>query len=132
MSLTIEELIENFSLLDDWEDKYRYLLDLGKTLPNMDDSDKNKENKVEGCLSQVWMKCFVSENEVFHFKADSDGQIVRGLLAVLQIMFEGKTLSELKKVNVTHVFSELGLEDHLSPNRRNGFYAMVQRIQEFC
>ena len=122
------ELIENFSFLEDWEDRYAYLIELGKELPPMDPADKNDQTKVEGCMSQVWLKTNV-DNGVLTFIGESDAHIVRGLIAVLRIILSGKTKEEIRQTNVEDVFKQLGLESHLSPTRRNGFFAMVERIQ---
>lgn len=122
------ELIENFSFLEDWEDRYAYLIELGKELPPMDPADKNDQTKVEGCMSQVWLKTNV-DNGVLTFIGESDAHIVRGLIAVLRIILSGKTKEEIRQTDVEAVFKQLGLESHLSPTRRNGFFAMVERIQ---
>lgn len=122
------ELIENFSFLEDWEDRYAYLIELGKELPPMDPADKNDQTKVEGCMSQVWLKTNV-DNGILTFVGESDAHIVRGLIAVLRIILSGKTKEEIRQTNVEDVFKQLGLESHLSPTRRNGFFAMVERIQ---
>ncbi|MEZ4268655.1 MAG: SufE family protein [Myxococcota bacterium] len=127
-----EELIERFELLDQWEDRYRYLIDLGKRLEPLTDAEKSPETKVEGCISQVWM---VSEIEAgspptVHFRGDSDSHIVRGLVAVLLLLCSGRTPQQILDTDIATIFSQLGLEQHISPNRRNGFFAMVGRIQE--
>lgn len=126
----IEELVENFSLFDDWEERYRYLIDLGRELPHMDDSLKTEERLVRGCTSRVWMDAIV-ENGIFTFAADSDAHIVRGLVALLVVAYQGKKLEELHTVDIEKTFRDIGLDQHLSPNRRNGFYAMVERINKF-
>ncbi len=122
------ELIENFSFLADWEDRYAYLIELGKDLPPMSDADKNDLTKVEGCMSQVWLKT-KTDGEVLSFIGESDAHIVRGLIAVLRIILSGKTKEEIRQTDVEAVFKQLGLESHLSPTRRNGFFAMVERIK---
>ena len=124
----ITELKENFSFLDDWEDRYAYLIELGKQLPPMDEADKNEQNKVDGCMSQVWLKT-KTDGEVLSFIGESDAHIVRGLIAVLRIILSGKTKEEIRQTDVEAVFKQLGLESHLSPTRRNGFFAMVERIK---
>lgn len=121
------ELIENFSYLTDWEDKYAYLIELGNNLPPFDEQDKTEENKVEGCMSQVWF-VHKKENNINYFNATSDAHIVRGLEAVLITLINNKTTEEILSLNIEKIFEELGLKDHLSPTRRNGFYAMVERI----
>lgn len=125
--MTPEELSENFSYLTDWEDKYRYLIEFGETLPPFPDTDKTEENKVDGCLSQVWMTAKQQDGKYF-FNATSDAHIVRGLEAILLTLINGKTAAEIQNVDITAVFRDLGLEEHLSPTRRNGFFAMTERI----
>ena len=122
------ELIENFSFLEDWEDRYGYLIELGKELPPLDEADKNDQTKVEGCMSQVWLKTKM-DGDVLTFDGESDAHIVRGLIAVLRIILSGKTKKEIRETDVEAIFKQLGLESHLSPTRRNGFFAMVERIQ---
>ncbi len=129
--MTIEEIVDNFGLFDDWEERYRYLIDLGARLPDMDDSLKTENAKVRGCMSQVWMILGWDTAGHLTLHADSDAQIVRGLIAVLVIIFEGKTAGEIAGIHVDEIFKKLGLDQHLSPNRRNGFFAMVERISSF-
>src|SRR4051812_12173900 len=131
MNMNIDEIIDNFSLLEDWEDRYRYLIDLGSRLPPMAEALKTEETKVRGCMSQVWMVTGWDENKRFSMLADSDGQIVKGLIAVLYAAFQGKTAPEAAATDIDAIFGKLGLDEHLSPNRRNGFYAMVERIRAF-
>ena len=126
--MDLAELIENFSFLEDWEARYSYLIELGNALPPMAESDKNADTKVDGCMSQVWLKTH-RDGDVLTFKGESDAHIVRGLIAVLQIILSGKTVREILATNVEAVFAELGLDAHLSPTRRNGFFAMVERIK---
>lgn len=121
------ELLENFSYLTDWEDKYRYLIELGDEMNDFPEHEKVDANKVDGCMSQVWF-IHKEENGRHFFKATSDAHIVRGLEAVLLVLINGKTADEIKAVDIAHIFDELGLAENLSPTRRNGFYAMVQRI----
>ena len=127
--MTLEELIDNFSYLPDWEDKYRYLIELGEHLPSMPDSDKIPTHKVEGCMSQVWIthKC---ENNLHYFCMDSDAHIVRGLEAILGILVNGKTTEEINNLDIEGIFNDIGLSEHLSPTRRNGFAGMVAKIKE--
>ena len=122
------ELIENFSFLENWEDRYAYLIELGNALPPMDSADKNDQTKVDGCMSQVWLKTDIKDN-VLTFVGESDAHIVRGLIAVLRIILSGKTKEEIRQTDVESVFKQLGLESHLSPTRRNGLFAMEDRIQ---
>lgn len=131
MAENIDELIENFTLFDDWEDRYRYIIDLGKALPHMDEDLKVDTHIVPGCTSKVWMVGHV-ENGRLHFVADSDAQIVKGLIAVLMLAYQDKSPDEIKNLNIDSLFEKLGLSSHLSPNRRNGFFAMVGRIKAYC
>lgn len=130
---TVEELVDNFAFLDDWEERYSYLIDLGRKLPPLADRERSPANKVEGCMSQVWMVGGVDPSAgTFDFRADSDSHIVRGLIAVLRAAYAGKAPADVAAVDVSDIFDRLGLAEHLSPNRRNGFYAMVQRIQDLA
>ena len=124
-----DELFENFSYLEEWEDKYRYLIELGEQLPPFNEEDKTDQNKIDGCMSQVWL-CHKKEGEKHLFNATSDAHIVKGLEAVLLILINNKTSKEIQEINLKQVFQDIGLEKHLSPTRRNGFYAMIERICE--
>ena len=125
----LEELVENFSLFEDWEERYGYLIDLGRNLPEMQENLKNDVTLVQGCTSRVWMIAETDGEGRYHFIADSDAHIVRGLIAVLLSAYQGKTAEQIKSVDIDASFSRLGLDKHLSPNRRNGFFAMVERIK---
>lgn len=127
--MTLDELIENFELMESWEDRYKYVIDLGKALPVMPEADKTDENKVRGCMSQVWFK-FLPANDKIEFLADSDAFIVKGLAAILHLIYSGKTKREALRINLDETFKKLGLESHLSMNRRNGFYSMAERIKQ--
>lgn len=124
----LSDLKENFALFDDWEERYRYLIDLGKALPPMDAALKTEETLVKGCTSQVWMVCEIKEGRL-RFIADSDAHIVRGLIALVLAAYQDKTPEEIKAVDIEQTFKEIGLDQHLSPNRRNGFFAMVERVR---
>lgn len=124
----INEIQATFDLLDDWEDRYAYLIDLGRDLPHFPDGDKTDAHLVRGCTSQVWMVLNL-DNGVLSVRADSDAHIVRGLIAVVIAVYDGKAINELQSVDMKQIFKNLGLSDHLSPNRRNGFFAMVERIK---
>lgn len=131
---TLEEMIENFALFDDWEERYKYLIDLGKNLPPMAETLKTEETLVHGCTSRVWFICETLKDEdgnegAYNFIADSDAHIVRGLIALLLISYQGKTAQEIQAVDIEKSFKEIGLDQHLSPNRRNGFFAMVERVR---
>ncbi|MEM6811927.1 MAG: SufE family protein [Pseudomonadota bacterium] len=126
---TLEELKENFLLFDDWEERYKYLIDLGKTLSPMDEALKNDQTFVKGCTSRVWLHHQKDDQNHYHFTGDSDAHIVRGLIALLFSAFDGKSIDQIKDIDIEAVFEEIGLNQHLSPNRRNGFFAMVERIK---
>ena len=125
---TLVEMTDNFSLFSDWEERYRYLIDLGRTLPEMNNTLKTDDNLVQGCTSRVWMVASVN-NGVFHFEADSDAHIVRGLIALLMTAYQDRPVKELGRVDIEGAFKKIGLDQNLSPNRRNGFFAMVERIK---
>ncbi len=130
--MDIEELLDNFDLFDEWEERYAYLIDLGRKLPDLPAELKQDAFKVQGCLSQVW---FVPEDrgdQRLHWKGDSDSAIVKGLIAILVVLYAGRTAAEVAAVDVDAIFGKIGLERHLSMNRRNGFYAMVQRLRDFA
>lgn len=131
MRMTIEKLTSNFELLGDWEERYGYLIDLGKKLPGLPDADKVEENRVHGCQAMVWLRMWRDEQNpaLIRIRADSDAFIVRGLIAVVSILFDGKSPAEIASADVASVFSKLGLDQHLSPTRKNGLFAMVQRIR---
>lgn len=124
-----QELINDFALFDDWEDRYRYLIDLGRALPQMDDSLKTEENLVRGCTSRVWMVSEIKDDHTLHFKADSDAHIVRGLIGLLDKIYQGQKISDVASIDIEQTFEAIGLHEHLSPNRRNGFFAIVDRIK---
>lgn len=131
--MTIEQLIENFELFDSWEDRYQYLIDLGKNLSPLPPEFKTEEFKVRGCMSQVW---FVPHEEklkqkIVSFDAESDAFIVSGLISILHIIYNGKTFDEARAINMEDIFKKLGLEGHLSPTRRNGFFSMILKIQSW-
>ncbi len=128
--MTFEELCDNFSFLESWEEKYQYLIELGDTLPPFDEADKTPANKVEGCMSQVWLTHWQDAMGRHFFKAASDAHIVRGLEAIILTLVNGKTDAELHDLDLLSAFRRLGLEEHLSPTRRNGFYAMTDRIRQ--
>ncbi|MGH1455164.1 MAG: SufE family protein [Alphaproteobacteria bacterium] len=129
MSLdNIDEVVENFSLFDDWEERYRYLIDLGRALPKLDDSLKVDTHLVRGCTSRVWLIPEI-RGGVLYFQADSDAHIVRGLVALLMAAYNGKSLDVVRALDINAAFAEIGLDTHLSANRRSGFFAMVEKIK---
>ena len=129
--MELKELISNFQILESWEDKYSYLIDLGKTLPNYPEEDINDTYKIEGCTSGVWLKILPNKNSTLQFIATSDAQIVKGLIFVLMTIYNNQPINEIKNINVNNIFKELGLEDNITPNRRNGFFAMVKKLTNF-
>lgn len=132
--LTFEALKENFELLDDWDDRYRYIIDLGRKLPAFPVDLQTEANKVRGCMSQVWLVPGRSgaDSAAFAFAADSDAHIVKGLVAILGILFSGQRPADVAQIDAEAAFRELGLDQHLSPSRRNGLVAMVQKIKEYA
>jgi cysteine desulfuration protein SufE len=125
-----EKIIEEFSLFEDWEDKYSYIIDLGKKLSPLDDKHKTDHNMVVGCSSQVWLISHKDNDDKYYFLADSDAYIVKGLIAILLRIFSGKTAEEIQNINIEDFFLSLGLKQHLSPNRSNGFFSMVNKIKK--
>ena len=122
-----EDLVETFEFLDDWEERYRHVIELGKALPDMSEALKVPAKKVEGCASQVWLHITI-ENRNLTFIGDSDAIIVRGLIAVLITLYSGLAVDEIGKVDVTAELARLGLNEHLSSQRSNGLTAMVARV----
>jgi cysteine desulfuration protein SufE len=127
--MTKDELIENFSLFDDWEERYRYLIDLGRRLGDLPPELRTDLYKVEGCTSQVWLVPG-AEGDRITFRADSDSAIVKGLLAILMVLYDGKTPREILDTDAEGVLEQLDFGSAISPNRRNGFYAVVQKIKK--
>ena len=131
--MTIQEITENFELLDEWDDRYRYLIELGRAMPELPEAARTESNKVRGCASQVWMRTDVKPNgtrgPVLEFIGDSDAHIVRGLIAILLALYSGKHAQEILTTDAQALFEKLGLREHLTPQRSNGFRAMVDRIQ---
>jgi len=132
-ALSIDEIIENFDLMEEWDDRYRYLIELGRMLPPLPEAARNDVNKVQGCASQVWLATTIKPNggagPVLTFEGDSDAHIVRGLIAVLFALFSGKAAKGILSTNAIAVFEQLGLREHLTPQRSNGFRSMVERIR---
>ena len=129
---SVEDIVENFSLLDQWDDRYRYVIELGRMLPNLPERLRTDANKVQGCASQVWLSTHVEEGEggpVLSFEGDSDAHIVKGLVAILLTRFSGVPAREILKTDALAFFAELGLKEHLTPQRSNGLRSMVERIR---
>ena len=129
----IDEIIGNFSLLDEWDDRYRYLIELGRELPPLPAEAHNDANKVQGCASQVWLDTSVRPNgaggPVLTFVGDSDAHIVRGLIAILFAMYSGRNAKDILAADAVALFEKMGLREHLTPQRSNGFRSMVERIR---
>jgi cysteine desulfuration protein SufE len=129
----VEELIEGFEFLDSWDDRFRYIIDLGRKLPPMDSAMKNDETKVDGCTSQVWMVASAEGSPPrLTFLADSDAHIVRGLIAILLALYEDRPAQEILDLDAASTIARLDLAQHLSPNRANGLFAMIGRIRAFA
>jgi cysteine desulfuration protein SufE len=132
-SMTIDEIIENFALLDDWDERYRYVIELGRGLAALPESERTETNKVQGCASQVWFASRARPNgaggPVLSFIGDSDAHIVRGLIAILFALYSDKPAREILETDAIAVFDRLGLREHLTPQRSNGFRSMVERIR---
>lgn len=131
-SQPFQEIAENLTFLDDWEDRYRYLIELGQALPRLDESERNDANKVKGCVSQVWLVAETVEvNGVpaLHLKGESDALIVQGLVAVLLALYSDRPAQQIAETDAIAKFDELGLREHLTAQRSNGLVAMVNRVQ---
>ncbi len=133
MSATLEDIRENFSFLDDWEDRYRYVIELGKELEPLTEDEHSEDNKVRGCVSQVWLKTDLAgdgPDPILTFRGDSDALIVRGLIAVLHATYSGRPVSEVLSTDPEVIFNELNLKEHLTPQRSNGLRSMVERLRK--
>ncbi|WP_412057625.1 SufE family protein [Bartonella sp. DGB2] len=131
MTDTIEDIIESFSLLDSWEDRYRYIIDLGRSLPPLASEEKVEAHKISGCVSQVWLVATrdPSPDQQLHFKGDSDAHIVRGLVAILLAFYNNKTAVDILSADIEGLFTTLNLRENLTPQRANGLKSMISRIQ---
>ena len=130
MNEAFSEIVETFEFLDDWEDRYRHIIDMGKDYAALDEALRVDAIKVDGCASQVWILPRM-QGDVFSFQGASDAMIVSGLIAILATLYNGSTLEEARKINALEAFSNLGLDQHLSAQRSNGLRAMIERIAEF-
>ncbi len=128
----IDDLIEDFSFLDDWEDRYMHVIELGKTLAPLTDAERNTLTKVKGCVSQVWLIQEISDDSppVVTYRGDSDAHIVKGLVAIVLKIFSGRTAQEINDIDAAKILAKLGLEEHLTPQRSNGLHAMIARIKQ--
>jgi|SRR5436305_4385634 len=131
--MSIDDIIDNFAVLDDWDDRYRYIIELGRELDVLPDAARVEANKVQGCASQVWLTTRVKPDgdggPVLTFAGDSDAHIVRGLIAILFALYSGKPAREIVGSDAIALFERLGLREHLTPQRSNGFKSMVERIK---
>lgn len=131
--MTIDDIIDDFALIDDWEERYRYVIELGRSLPELPDSARTEANRVRGCASQVWVETSVTKNDrgepVLSFRGDSDAHIVRGLVAIILALYSDKTAREILDTDALATFGKLGLIEHLTPQRSNGVRSMVERIR---
>ena len=128
---TLAEALETLSLLPDWENRYTYLIELARSLPKMPDSEKTAENSVRGCTSQVWMTINWHDNRT-NIHLESDALIVRGLMALIWLAYNGKTRAEIATINLPELLAPTHLLTHLSPNRRNGFASVIKTLQEIA
>ncbi|MBT5765817.1 MAG: SufE family protein [Emcibacteraceae bacterium] len=126
--MNIEEVKETFEFMDEWEDRYRFIIDLGRKLPDFDEADQTEENRVHGCSSKVWL-VYDREDDKILFKGDSDAHIVKGLVALILMIFSNKTPKEIVATDANGILNDLGLSQHLSPMRTNGLFSMVERIK---
>jgi cysteine desulfuration protein SufE len=132
--MSVQQILDDFELLDSWDDRYRYVIELGRTLPEFPEAARNDRNKVQGCASQVWL---ISETQpakngggpVVEFRGDSDAHIVKGLIAILLALYSGQPAKTILDRDAVAVFDRLGLGEHLTPQRSNGFRSMVERIR---
>ncbi len=133
MTHSLDDILESFEFLDDWEDRYKYLIDLGRELPPLSDDEKTEVNKVRGCVSQVWLVSDVSEGSdnvpVLTYRGDSDALIVQGLVAIVLATYSGKSAREILETDIEAIFAKIGLQEHLTPQRSNGLKSMVGRIR---
>jgi cysteine desulfuration protein SufE len=130
--MTIDEIRDNFELLDEWDDRYRYVIELGRTLEPLPEEEHSPENKVQGCVSQVWLSKRIDrghDEPRINYRGDSDAHIVRGLVAIVLTLFSGRTPKEILSTDALAVFEEFGFREHLTPQRSNGLRSMVERIK---
>jgi cysteine desulfuration protein SufE len=132
-TVLIDAIVDDFALLDEWDDRYRYVIELGRKLAPLDERDRNERNKVQGCASQVWLATRVrpdgASGPVLTFVGDSDAHIVKGLIAILLATYSGRHARDILATDAVELFNRLGLREHLTPQRSNGFRSMVERIK---
>lgn len=129
MDTQIEHLKATFEMLPDWEERYRFIIDLGRKLEPLADDERNEASRVRGCMSQVWLIADHEDDDRLHFRGDSDAHIVRGLIGVLLMIYSDKTPQQIAEIDINQIFIDLNLEQHITMNRRNGLYSMVETIQ---
>jgi cysteine desulfuration protein SufE len=131
--MTIDDIRDNFALLEDWDDRYRYVIELGRTLEPMPETEHSAENKVQGCVSQVWLSRRTDREAgrepILNYRGDSDAHIVRGLIAILLTLYSGRTPRQILEIDAAAIFDEFGFREHLTPQRSNGLRAMIERIR---
>lgn len=127
--MTLERLYKNFEVLENWEDRYRFIIEMGRKIPQLSKEQMVEENRVYGCTSTVYM-IVEKKNGTIDFTANSDAAIVNGLIAIMMIAYSGKSAEEINSIDIKAIFDKLGLERHLTPSRRNGFFAMVDRLKK--
>ncbi len=132
--MTLDDILDDFELLDDWEDRYRYVIELGRMLERLPEMYRTPNNKVQGCVSQVWLATIVEANgddqpPRLKFLGESDAHIVRGLIAILFAIYSDRRADDILDVDAKSTFNQMGLKDHLTPQRSNGFASMVERIR---
>jgi len=132
MTQSFAELVSDFELIDDWEDRYRHVIELGRELPPMDEALKSAATKVSGCASQVWIHSTTLPDNTLNLIGDSDALIVKGLIAVVFLMFKGLSKAEIVAYDAQDAFTKLGLTEHLTPQRSNGVASMVKRIKAYA
>jgi cysteine desulfuration protein SufE len=132
LAQNIQDMLEDFSFLDDWEDRYVHVIEMGKNLEPLSDDEKNERTKVKGCVSQVWLVTETSSDNppCLRFRGDSDAHIVKGLVAIVLEIFSGRTQQEILDIDAAAILGKLGLAEHLSPQRSNGLNAMIARIRQ--
>lgn len=132
MNMEIAEIIDNMSFFDSWEDKYRYIIEIGENLPDLPPEFLTEEWKVKGCQSQVWLVPQKNADNTSSFLGTSDAMIVKGLIGIVLSIYNNKTPSEIKSMDIDGIFASLGLREHLSPSRRNGLEAMIEKIKHYA
>ncbi|MCO4762516.1 MAG: SufE family protein [Myxococcales bacterium] len=132
MNMTVDEIVENFELLDDWDERYQYIIDLGKKLPRLPEDKKVESALVPGCISRVWLHSHVEPDGTLRFEADSDAIIVRGLVSIVLALHNGQTAADILALDLSELFDRLNLGNQLSANRRNGFVSMLGTVRAFA